>query len=62
MNWLEIEAHKEEATMKFAYEFNLPVEQANQLELSAVEIMDIMNRKWSISIEIMDQVLDNYVS
>lgn len=57
MSWLDVEAHKEEATMKFAFEFNLPIEKANQLDLSTVEIMDIMESKWSIPVEIMDSVL-----
>ena len=62
MNFLDTEAHKIEAGLKFDYEFGIQVEQANTLNLSAVEIMDVMESKWSIDVEIMDSVLDTYVS
>ncbi|MFP3391786.1 hypothetical protein [Brevibacillus sp. SIMBA_040] len=62
MNFLDIEAHKIEAGLKFAHEFGIPVEQANTLNLSSVKIIDIMGSKWSIPVEIMDEVLDTYLS
>ncbi|WP_248928947.1 hypothetical protein [Paenibacillus hamazuiensis] len=57
MEWLQIEAHKIEAMLKFALEFNCPVENADQLDLSTDKIVQIMKTKWSIPPEIMDAVL-----
>lgn len=57
MHAADVEAHKEEARLKFAYEFGLTIEQADQLNLSNVEIYEIMEEKWSISAPIMVAVL-----
>ncbi|WP_340392849.1 hypothetical protein [Paenibacillus sp. FSL E2-0190] len=54
MEWLQVEAHKIEAELKFVREFNRTIEQADDLNLSTVEIMDIMESKWSIPVEVMD--------
>ncbi|MFC0212109.1 hypothetical protein ACFFK0_06510 [Paenibacillus chartarius] len=53
----DIEAHKEEARMKFEHEFGLAVEQADQLELSNDEIAEIMEERWSIPHQVMSAIL-----
>lgn len=57
MDWIQIESHKIEAELKFSFEFNHPVEAADDLGFSAVEIMNIMETKWFIPVDIMDAVL-----
>lgn len=57
MDWIQIESQKIEAEFKFLFEFNRPVESAYDLNHSAVEIMDLMQTKWSIPMEVMDAIL-----
>ncbi|MCC0566272.1 hypothetical protein [Brevibacillus borstelensis] len=57
MHFADIEAHKEEARLKFAYEFNRPVEEADKMNIPYNTIIDIMDCRWAIPSEIMLAVL-----
>ncbi len=55
MEWVQDESHKIEAEFKFLVEFNHPVEAADDLNIS--QIINIMEKKWSIPAEVMDAIL-----
>lgn len=57
MHFADIEAHKEEARLKFAYEFNRPVEEADKLNIPYDKIIKVMDRRWAIPSEIMLAIL-----
>lgn len=46
-----------EAKIKFLKEFGCPVDKASRLEKSALELVDIMNKKWNVRHDIMDRLL-----
>ena len=56
-DFLELEAHKIEAQIKFEKEFGIPISQAKELNISEKDILKLMDVKYSIPTEIMDQVL-----
>ncbi|MBE5393810.1 hypothetical protein P4U99_22925 [Brevibacillus agri] len=57
MDFADVEAHKEEARLKFAYEFNCPVEEADKLNIPYNTIIEVMDRRWAIPSEIMLAIL-----
>lgn len=60
-NFLIDESLKLEAELKFQKEFNLSVSQSSMLDITADRILDIMYKKWSIPMEVMDDVLGTYL-
>lgn len=60
-NFLIDESLKLEAELKFQKQFNIAVSESSTLNLSASEILDIMYSKWSVSMEVMDEVLGTYL-
>jgi len=57
-NFLEIELHKIEAKIKFKKEFGICIENAHSLNLPPHEILERMEQKWFVPIDIMDTVLN----
>ncbi len=57
MHFADVEAHKEEARLKFAHQFGLKVEQVDQLNLSNDEIVEIMEERWAIPAQIITAIL-----
>lgn len=56
-NFLETELHKMEAKIKFKKEFDVTIENAHLLDLPPHEILERMEQKWFIPIDIMDTLL-----
>lgn len=56
-DYLIEESLKLEAQLKFQREFNIPIHESSQLELSPTQIMDIMDSKWSIPVDVIDGML-----
>ncbi|WCF11763.1 hypothetical protein NDS46_30940 (plasmid) [Paenibacillus thiaminolyticus] len=60
-SYLLDESLKLEAEIKFLKEFGLQVSEAGLLNISCEEIFDIMEEKWLIPMEVMDEVLGCYL-
>jgi hypothetical protein len=61
LSLLDAEAQKEEAALKFKRQFGVSIEDAGKLNFTAIEIIDLMEEKWNVPVEVMDEVLGTYI-
>jgi hypothetical protein len=58
---LESKADQLESHLKFEKQFGIQIENVSSLNLSAVAIMDIMEKQWSIPADITDEMIGSYL-